>query len=240
MENIPFSDLCRKILEDFSGMGTENMERVHNEYTPEARTFIPLDPHSLSRFLYLLFGEALFQYPGSFHLHWKYVEGNLHLRMAEPFHIRNSLLSLFQDLGVIIKKYPDDTLELILPSPAASPSDTSQEEKNIFDPSVLENAYPDPEFCVQVVEGFLDRCESLLRELECLEPSKDLAIIHRIAHSIKGGGLNIGARNLADTARELEYRSKAGTILDLNKEVEALRKEFSLLKTVYKKIKSYG
>lgn len=237
---MPFSDLCRKILEDFSGLGTENPERVHNEYTPEARTFVPQDPHSLSRFLYLFFGEALFQYPGSFHLHWKYVRGNLHLRMDGPFNIRDSLLPLFQDLGVIIKKYPDHTLELILPAPEASPPDTSQEEKNIFDPSVLEDAYPDPELCVQVVEGFLDRCESLLKELECLEPSKDLAIIHRIAHSIKGGGLNIGARNLADTARELEYRTKAGTILNLKNEVEALRKELSLLKTVYKKIKSHG
>lgn len=105
----------------------------------------------------------------------------------------------------------------------------------VFDPAVLQQACPDQEFSQQLMEEFLYHCEVLLLELEHLiTQGEDLVKIHRIAHSIKGGGLNIGAFRLSEVARWMEQQAKAGTVEGLLIALNHLKDEERLLAYEYR------
>ncbi len=109
-------------------------------------------------------------------------------------------------------------------------------QNSIFDSSVLQQACPDGEFSQQIMEGFLSHCRTLLLELEHLiSHGEDLVKIHRIAHSIKGGGLNVGAFRLAEVARWMEQKARGGRWEGLEKALELLKEEESLLESAYRK-----
>jgi HPt (histidine-containing phosphotransfer) domain-containing protein len=108
---------------------------------------------------------------------------------------------------------------------------------SVFDPDVLKQACPDEEFSRQLMEEFLSHCRNHLQELEHLltdEHPLDLVKIHRIAHSIKGGGLNVGAFRLAEAARSMEQQAKAGMIGSLEKALTRLKEEERLLESIYR------
>ena len=109
--------------------------------------------------------------------------------------------------------------------------------KSVFDPEVLQKACPDEEFSRQLMEEFLSHCRNHLQELEHLltdEHPLDLVKIHRIAHSIKGGGLNVGALRLAEAARSMEQQAKAGMLGSLENALSRLKDEESLLESIYR------
>jgi len=111
----------------------------------------------------------------------------------------------------------------------------SEGTPSIFDPTVLQQACPDEEFSQQLLEDFLSHCKTLLLELEHLiTHGEDLVKIHRIAHSIKGGGMNVGAFRLAEVARWMEQQAKAGRTEGLQEALNCLKDEELLLESAYR------
>lgn len=138
------------------------------------------------------------------------------------------------------------------PTPEESPAGAAVSSLPIFSSSVLEQACPDQEFARQLVEDFLRQSALQIRELEdyLSQGSPSLApLIHRLAHSIKGGALNVGAFRLAQAARVIEGRAKMiiGTdpalsappdLPTLAELLEQLKKEHSLFESTYRE--GYG
>jgi len=135
---------------------------------------------------------------------------------------------------------PKDPLEAFLETSSIEPlknltGNTSEGKHPIFDPTILQQACPDEEFSQQLLEDFLSHCKTLLLELEHLiNHGEDLVKIHRIAHSIKGGGLNVGAFRLAEVARWMEQQAKAGKTEGLQKALHLLKDEELLLECAYR------
>jgi HPt (histidine-containing phosphotransfer) domain-containing protein len=62
----------------------------------------------------------------------------------------------------------------------------------------------------EITERFVEQFEIQLRELDQSLACGDLAGCARVAHSLKGGGGNIGANALSDAAAALERHARAG------------------------------
>lgn len=111
-------------------------------------------------------------------------------------------------------------------------------QEPVFDPAVLQQACPDEAFSRQLMEEFLSHCRNHLQELEQLITQGnpvDLVKLHRIAHSIKGGGLNVGALRLAKVARWMEQQAKGGALEGIENALTRLKEEESLLESNYRK-----
>ncbi|MDC7241318.1 MAG: response regulator, partial [Spirochaetales bacterium] len=65
-----------------------------------------------------------------------------------------------------------------------------------------------------IILGFLDSLEEQRGKIEEAINSRDVSLIHREAHSIKGGALNLGASDLAAAALALE-KAASGSYSDI-------------------------
>lgn len=81
----------------------------------------------------------------------------------------------------------------------------------------------------ELLRGFLDEVRSRLPSLERCLTEGDTAALHREAHSIKGGALNVMAPGLELAARELERLAKADQRDELSFALTAVRREFERL-----------
>jgi signal transduction histidine kinase/CheY-like chemotaxis protein/HPt (histidine-containing phosphotransfer) domain-containing protein len=81
----------------------------------------------------------------------------------------------------------------------------------------------------ELLLGYLDEVRARLPILEHCLSVGDTSALHREAHSIKGGALNIMAPGLELTARELERCAKSDRHDELSFALAALRREFSRL-----------
>ena len=84
------------------------------------------------------------------------------------------------------------------------------ESLQVFNPAQLEKIFPgDTESQLEVLEAALESIEDLLDEYrEALEEA-DLEEAERLAHSVKGAALNIGAERLASVAKQAEVAAAA-------------------------------
>jgi HPt (histidine-containing phosphotransfer) domain-containing protein len=69
--------------------------------------------------------------------------------------------------------------------------------------------FPDPALCRCLIEEFFAQTQKLLEDLPEHLNSRDFSTVHRIAHTIKGGALNIHAPEISQTAKEFEHDAKA-------------------------------
>jgi HPt (histidine-containing phosphotransfer) domain-containing protein len=87
--------------------------------------------------------------------------------------------------------------------------------------------FPDPALCRCLIEDFFLQTENLLESLSAGLSSGDFAAVHRIAHTIKGGALNIHAPGLSRTAKEFENDAKSLRLENGTYYLEKLRRELS-------------
>jgi HPt (histidine-containing phosphotransfer) domain-containing protein len=251
MGTIQLPELVDRILQDLDAVGIH--PSLEHRYTPEARLCTIPDPDRIAKVfsVFLLQLESALQgTPCS--LRWDYQEGVL---------VANLVGNLPQDLNSLLARsrtslqclggtltFEPESCSLILPLGIVPPPtlDTPVQcntvlarQNPVFDPAVLQQACPDEEFSQQLIEEFLSRCKLLLQELEHLvlqgkNRGEDLAKIHRIAHSMKGGGWNVGALRLAEVARWMEQQARSGRIENLQETLNHLKEEERLLESTYR------
>ncbi|MCX7788477.1 MAG: Hpt domain-containing protein [Spirochaetes bacterium] len=254
---IQLPELIGKILQDLSIVGIQ--PTAEHTYTDPARNCTIHDPDRIRKVLTVFFIQLESALQGrSCTLHWDYREGTLHATLPTSLppeqesvitRTRVSLqclggtLTLEQQgyfLTLPIEPSSNDILRAPLEAPFREfPKNSigymSKDDQLIFNPAVLQQACPDEEFSHQLFEEFLLRCKDLLVELEHqITLGEDLVKIHRIAHSIKGGGLNVGAFRLAEVARWIEQQAKAGSTEGLQKALKYLKDEERLLESVFR------
>lgn len=83
----------------------------------------------------------------------------------------------------------------------------------LLDSAVLDRlremtAGSDPGFLQQVIGMFTIQAREIYRDLEKARDAGDPTTIARLAHKLKGSALNIGAKRISETCRELEIRAK--------------------------------
>jgi HPt (histidine-containing phosphotransfer) domain-containing protein len=69
-----------------------------------------------------------------------------------------------------------------------------------------------PEFLPELVDLFVQDTELLLAELRAAVELRDMDAVGRIAHNIKGGGGQLGARQLASSCTRLEQAAAIGNL----------------------------
>lgn len=94
----------------------------------------------------------------------------------------------------------------------------------------------DREVAVQILTGYCDRVEKKLEHLNDAVYYKKISDVHREAHSIKGGSMNIHAPLLREAALELEIAAKKGRMEEFPKLLEKLRNRFTRVLEYVKQI----
>jgi HPt (histidine-containing phosphotransfer) domain-containing protein len=94
----------------------------------------------------------------------------------------------------------------------------------------------DKELLGEVLKEFVD---NVLRQIETIREALqrgDAEVVRREAHSIKGGASNLTARQLAETALELETLAKSGSIVEGRDNLDRLVDESDRLRRYSKEI----
>lgn len=117
----------------------------------------------------------------------------------------------------------DKNPEKISPTPAVTASSTLR--YNDF----LEELSGEAELTAELFDGFAEDAVLRLIEAEKALKEGDMVRLHREAHSIKGGALNLMADDLAENALNLEQAAKSGAagIDEMNNKLEELKKAFN-------------
>ena len=136
---------------------------------------------------------------------------------------------------------PINTKELLaviqrhVPMPArdnASAGNPPAQSGSVFDSKVLlDQLEGDEELVKTILDTFV--CD-MSRELEALRQaveSQDVAVVERRGHAIKGACLNVGARQLGQTASEIETAGRRGALDEAIPLVGRLEREFETLQT---------
>lgn len=240
MGMIHLPELIGKIHTDLSGVGIH--PPLEHRYTPNARHCPIQDPDRISKALSVFLIQLEYALEGrSCTLEWEYREGILSVSLLGT--LPAGMDALFSRTRTSLHCLGGTlTLEhgscfLAIPLSGIKPSDslTPEQGNPIFDPAVLHQACPDEEYSQQLMEEFLSHNKTLLLELEHLiTQGEDLVKIHRLVHSIKGGGLNIGAFRLAQVARWMEQQAKVGSREGLLEALHQLREEVKRLESAYR------
>jgi two-component system, sensor histidine kinase and response regulator len=124
------------------------------------------------------------------------------------------------------------------PSPEAaiaSPPGTGGEPPpkvgaSVFDSAALSNRLMgDPALVERILRGFLGDIPGRLRDLQAARQGGELALVERLAHTVKGAAANVGAMALSAAAKAAEQAARggdAGSIGALVDEVVARFEEF--------------
>ena len=112
----------------------------------------------------------------------------------------------------------------------------------LIDQTVLDRlremtAGSDPGFLVQVIGMFIEQARDIYRDLERAGASRDHLAISRLSHKLKGSALNIGAKRIAETCRELELRSKTSFDDTLQILIDRLGKELVESEAVLREVR---
>src|SRR5688572_801702 len=112
--------------------------------------------------------------------------------------------------------------EQLLTTPVAANS-TEQSVRG----RIMEVADGDTEFANDLITTFLLGTEETMQELRHAARSGDLQALARGAHKLKGAAANLHVEALAELARNLETRAKAGTGGAWGQEIERITQEFN-------------
>ena len=82
-----------------------------------------------------------------------------------------------------------------------------------------------PDFLQVVIQQFLEDQTKHMTAIETAIEEKDPLALRKAAHSLKGSSFNVGARDLASRAMELEKLGAAGTLDGVEDLLGAFQKE---------------
>ena len=91
---------------------------------------------------------------------------------------------------------------------------------------MLEMVGNDEAFVGDIVDTYLADAPAQLTGMELALEAADLETLGRHAHTLKGNSLSVGATTLAEIARGLETRSRAGDAADARTRIAAAAAEF--------------
>jgi len=91
---------------------------------------------------------------------------------------------------------------------------------------MLAMAGDDPEFVGDIVDTYLADARTQLAGMHAALATGDLVTLGRLAHTLKGNSLTVGATALADIARTLEAQARTGDASDAGPRIDAAAAEF--------------
>ncbi|OHD12245.1 MAG: hypothetical protein A2Y34_00065 [Spirochaetes bacterium GWC1_27_15] len=110
--------------------------------------------------------------------------------------------------------------------------------KNIFDyKEVCDRFMEEKELVKEVLLVYLQKTEKDIEKLASCIKINNFEEIRFIAHAIKGGSLNISAKNIGETAFNIEKEAKENSTTGVEKYFEIIKKDFEELKDAIKKEK---
>jgi HPt (histidine-containing phosphotransfer) domain-containing protein len=83
------------------------------------------------------------------------------------------------------------------------------------------------EFVDELVDTFLADGERQIELMHSTAAGNDVTGLTRAAHSLKSGGLNVGALALGGLSRELEELGRSGTVPDVSGRIAAIESAFA-------------
>jgi len=86
--------------------------------------------------------------------------------------------------------------------------------------------------------SFYEDFESKEQELEAAIQSNQMDAVSKIAHSLKGNSLNLGALGLANLCGKIEVASKTGATVDIYDAQKELKAMYPLVKAEFNRISS--
>ena len=106
-------------------------------------------------------------------------------------------------------------------------------DKNIFDQSdLLERLGGDEEFLWEIIKAFLSDMPKQFKNLKASIDDWDIQTVERIAHTIKGSSINVGASSLSKAAFRLEFAAKKQNSELVNKSYQFLESEYKILENL--------
>ncbi len=90
----------------------------------------------------------------------------------------------------------------------------------------LESIARDPGFLAELLRGFRDDVEAILRRLDVPVAAGQWETVHDLMHSLKGAAVGIGAQQLAGRCMELDAAVSAGQTGLLSGQMTELRRSF--------------
>jgi hypothetical protein len=98
----------------------------------------------------------------------------------------------------------------------------------------------DPEFVGDIVDTYLADAPAQLTGMHEALEAGDLATLGRLAHTLKGNSLNVGATALAEIARTLEEQARRGDVTDAGPRIDAAAAEFGRVITALEAARQAG
>jgi HPt (histidine-containing phosphotransfer) domain-containing protein len=101
----------------------------------------------------------------------------------------------------------------------------------LIDPEAWEKmkAMTEPAFLVELIDVYLNDSPELINQMRAGMASGNLEMVRRAAHSLKSNSASFGANRLAEAARELEMRTKNGSLDGTETMIEAVEVEYARL-----------
>lgn len=88
-----------------------------------------------------------------------------------------------------------------------------------------------PSFLSQMIDLYLRDASGLIRELRASFTSRDMAVLHKAAHQLKGSSGNVGADELTRLSRELQAASMDGDWTRCADLVPKVEREYASVET---------
>ena len=85
------------------------------------------------------------------------------------------------------------------------------------------------DFLVDLIQTFLPNACKLVNEMKTAISEKDVKTFHRAAHTLKSSSASLGAMQLSDYAKNLEYESKENLPVGINFRIESIEKELEIV-----------
>ena len=95
--------------------------------------------------------------------------------------------------------------------------------------AALERLGGDRELYVELVEVFRNECPGVAAEIRRAIDERDLRVLQRSAHTLRGASSNLGAVAVSEAALELERRAATKDVEGSSEQFEILQKEIERL-----------
>jgi two-component system, sensor histidine kinase and response regulator len=95
--------------------------------------------------------------------------------------------------------------------------------------AALERVEGDRELLEELVRLFADECPKNMAEIRRALDARDARLLDRLAHTVKGASVNLGARRVSEAAFALEKQARSGALDHAGELVENLQREIHRL-----------
>jgi len=153
----------------------------------------------------------------------KYIELGINDTLAKPIYKKKLLSAIAKNIGLEYTSSGDDS---VCKSVVNSPPNT----ESPFNYKVFLEELGSKDVALSILKGYISSVEKQLVTIKNAILKGDYVLVHREAHSIKGGAGNIFANKLMYAAEKLERSAKKGTLKCSAAFLEELSSEFKIFR----------